>query len=109
MQEKQGRNVEDHDENDELSLEALRYFIAAHCDPRILIELYYWSRERILVEHMREFVTLPEETKSSLIAFMKASKSNITTVKSKNGDLILSSPYTSQVDSAERPQPQVKH
>jgi hypothetical protein len=81
--------------DDELLPQALLYHIATRSNTQHLIELYYWSQEEHLVELMRAFIRLPDETKSALASYLRLGieKSDLvrTTIGDK-GELIISSP-----------------
>ena len=101
-----------------LSAEVLHYFLGAQRNPRALIELYYWSQEEHLVELMRAFVLLPEETKAALTTFLKLTTENselVTASIPRNGTFVLESPQAcheiARTSTLPRPrkQLQVKH
>jgi hypothetical protein len=101
-----------------LSAEVLHIFLGSQRNSRALIELYYWSQEEHLVDLMRAFVLLPDDTKAALTAFLKLSneKSELVTASiPRNGSLMLESPRTchefarSSVLSPSKKQSPVKH
>ena len=78
-----------------LSPAALRYHIATRSNTQRLVELYYWSQEEQLVELMRAFTRLPDETKAALTSYLRLGiekSDSIGVTIGENGSLILSSP-----------------
>ena len=80
---------------DDTTPEALRYQIATRSDAQRLVELYYWSQEEHLVEFMRAFIRLPEESKAALTSYLSLGIKNsgsIGVTIDEKGSLILSAP-----------------
>jgi hypothetical protein len=75
--------------------------IVAECpEPARLLELYYWSVEPELAEVMRQYMAAPEQFRAALHAFLVLAANDpaaITHRLTPEGDLILSSPTTTQV------------
>ena len=81
--------------DDELLPQALLYHIATRSNTQHFIELYYWSQEEHLVELMRAFIRLPDETKSALASYLRLrieKSDHVRITIGDKGELILSSP-----------------
>ncbi len=71
------------------------HHLASSCkDPARFLELFYWSQEPELAELMRGFVSMSDEAKYTLLAFLRLAEGNLQSVAvtvSEKGDITLSS------------------
>lgn len=78
----------------------LRELIETCPDPSRLVELYYWSAEPELLATLHHYISLPEQPRQALRAFltMVADCPNTVGVSvSRCGDVTLSSPVVAQL------------
>jgi hypothetical protein len=85
----------------ERALRALLRRLAGTCrDPAHMIELYYWSEESELIGILRRYITLPDEPRDALRAFLAMTADCPETVQvtvSPDGHVTLSSPAVTAV------------
>ena len=78
----------------------LRELVETCPDPSRLLELYYWSAERELLETLQRYIGLPEQPKDALRAFLTMvadCPDSVCVSVSQNGDVTLSSPVVAQL------------
>lgn len=80
----------------------LRELVETCPDPAHLLELYYWSAERDLLETLQRYIGLPEQPKDALRAFLTMvadCPDSVSVSVSQKGDVTLSSPVVAQLMS----------
>jgi hypothetical protein len=78
----------------------LHRLVSVSQSPERLIELYYWSLEPELAEVMRHYITLPNEPRSALRAFLAMTADCAESVRVaviSDGQVTLSSPVVSKL------------
>lgn len=72
----------------------LRQLVENCNDPSRFLELFYWSEEATLAEFMRGYISLPDDAKYTLHAFLRLAEkdlSSLTISVNSQGELVLSS------------------
>jgi hypothetical protein len=72
--------------------------VAGGCEPALIVEMYYWTREPGMLELIRAIAALPEEARSALEAFfaMSHEPAAIAARWDAGGRLTLASPQIGQ-------------
>jgi len=96
----------------ERGLRAMLRRLATTCrDPAHMVELYYWSAEPELIGILRRYITLPDEPRDALHAFLTITADCPETIQvtvSQEGHVTLSSPTVSGIMLKSTP-PRVKN
>jgi hypothetical protein len=77
--------------------DVLQSLLARGCDPALIAEMYYWTREPGMLELIRAIAALPEEARSALEAFFAMShEPTAVAARWDGGRLTLTSPQVGQ-------------
>ena len=90
-----------HSSGSERGLRAMwRRLATTCCNPAHMVELYYWSAEPELIGILRRYITLPDEPRDALRAFLTITADCPETIQvtvSQEGHVTLSSPAVSGI------------
>jgi hypothetical protein len=80
------------------STEILETLVAGGCEPALIVEMYYWTREPGMLDLIRAIAALPDEARSALEAFfaMSHDPAAIAAKWDTVGRLTLASPQVGQ-------------
>ena len=80
--------------------ELLHRLVRLSPNPERLVELYYWSVEPELAAFMRQYISLPDEPRNALLAFLAMTADCAESVRvmvTLDGQITLSSPVVSKL------------
>jgi DNA-directed RNA polymerase subunit L len=80
--------------------EILHRLVRCSENPERLIELYYWTAEHEIIEIIRQYISLPDEPKKALRAFLSMTSDCTDSVRvnvNKEGHVTFSSPVVTKL------------